>query len=299
MLPELVPYVAWLHRRFPGSATVWHYPNDLKLIHVWFDQPLALLHPSDVDAYIAHALNLGHAAITVTRRLAALASFFGFLELTLAEPPACPVSWRRHGIRRPHRLPRDVSDATVAKVFTVIHRARDRAMFALMFACGLRLGEVRGLALSGLHLDSAPGLLPRLTVIGKGNVERSVFIASFALAALADWLRQRPRADSPAVFLNRTGEAFSATSIRRLLDRYCARAGVKFTCHQLRHAFARVLAERGVPVTTIQQLLGHRRLESTQVYLHVSDPVAMSFYDAAMQQVSALIPLLGATEVPA
>lgn len=299
MLPELVPYVAWLHRRFPGSATTWHYPNDLKLIHAWFEQPLALLRPTDVDAYIAHALNLGHAAITVTRRLAALASFFGFLELTLAAPPTCPVIWRRHGIRRPHRLPRDVSDATIAKVFTVIHRARDRAMFALMFACGLRLGEVRSLALCGLHLDPPPGLLPRLTVIGKGNVERSVFIASFALAALADWLRQRPRAESPAVFLTRTGDAFSATSIRRLLDRYCARAGVKFTCHQLRHAFARVLAERGVPVTTIQQLLGHRRLESTQVYLHVSDPVAMSFYDAAMQQVSALIPLLGATEVPA
>jgi len=299
MLPELVPYVAWLHRRFPGSATTWHYPNDLKLIHAWFERPLALLRPSDVDAYIAHALNLGHAAITITRRLAALASFFGFLDLTVATPPACPVVWRRHGIRRPHRLPRDVSDATIARVFTVIHRARDRAMFALMFACGLRLGEVRSLALCGLHLDPAPGLLPRLTVIGKGNVERSVFIASFALAALADWLRLRPRADSPAVFLTRTGDAFSATSIRRLLDRYCARAGVKFTCHQLRHAFARVLAERGVPVTTIQQLLGHRRLESTQVYLHVSDPVAMSFYDAAMQQVSALIPLLGATEVPA
>lgn len=291
MLPELVPYVAWLHRRFPGSTTTWHYPNDLKLIHTWFDQPLALLRPSDVDAYIAHALELGHAAITVTRRLAALASFFGFLELTFATPPACPVIWRRHGIRRPHRLPRDVSDATIAKVFTVIHRARDRAMFALMFACGLRLGEVRGLALAGLHLDPAPGLLPRLTVIGKGNVERSVFIASFALAALADWLRLRPRAESPAVFLTRTGDAFSATSIRRLLDRYCARAGVKFTCHQLRHAFARVLAERGVPVTTIQVLLGHRHLESTQVYLHISDPVAMASYDAAMRQVAHLIPL--------
>ncbi|MEO6063439.1 MAG: tyrosine-type recombinase/integrase [Thermoflexales bacterium] len=293
MLLEFDTYTAWLHRRFPRSATTWHYPNDLKLIRAWFGRPLRALSAPDIDAYIAAVLERGHKANTITRRLAAVASFFSFLEITTPEAPVCPVVARRHRIKRPARLPRDVDNATIARLFAVVHNPRDRAMFALMFACGLRLGEVRNLTLDGLRLQPSPGALPRLTVIGKGNTERSVFIAGFALDPLCEWLRRRPAVDDLAVFLSRDNAAFSTTSIRRLLDRACARAGVMFTCHQLRHAFARVLTEQGVPVTTIQVLLGHRRIESTQVYLHVSDPVAMACYDAAMRQVAALIPLRG------
>lgn len=291
MLPEFDTYTAWLHRRFPHSATTWHYPNDLKLVRAWFARPLAALTPPNIDAYIDFALARGHKPNTVSRRLASLASFFSFLDITTPGALPSPVIWRRHQIKRPQRLPRDVDNATLARFFAVVRHPRDRAMFALMFACGLRLGEVQSLTLDGLRLDPSPGALPRLSVIGKGNVERSVFIAPFALAPLREWLRQRPCVVVPEVFLSRHNAAFSTTSIRRLLDRACARAGVRFTCHQLRHAFARVLAEQGVPVTTIQVLLGHRHLESTQVYLHISDPVAMASYDAAMRQVAHLIPL--------
>jgi site-specific recombinase XerD len=202
-------------------------------------------------------------------------------------------------MRQPSRLPRDVDDAVVGRFFGVIRRVRDRAMFALMYVCGLRLAEVRDLKLSGLHLQPLGSLLPRIVFTGKGDKERSVPVAAFALRALKAWLDLRPESCDDAVFLTRDLKRFSTTNIRRLLDRYCKRAGVKFSCHQLRHAFARLLAERGVPVTTIQQLLGHKYLETTQIYIRISDPIMMAFYDAAMAQVEAKLPFVALTGAPA
>jgi site-specific recombinase XerD len=292
MLPEHASFSAWLARRFPGSSTAWHYCNDLKHICRWFGSTLILLTVRDVDRYIDHALALGHKPGTVQRRLASLSTYFHFLDLTEDNPLRCPVIPKRHKIKQPARLPRDVDDAIVARLFAVIRRVRDRAMFALMYVCGLRLGEVRNLRLSGLHLDPVHGQLPRVTFVGKGNKERSVPVAGFALAPLRAWLQTRPHNDDDAVFLSRDGRRFSTVSIRRLLDRYCRKAGVRFTCHQLRHAFARLLAERGVPAPTIQQLLGHKYLETTQIYIHVSDPVMMAFYDAAMADVALKLPFI-------
>ncbi len=293
MLPELEPYTSWLKRRFPGSETCWHYPNDLKLIGAWLGKPVCEMRVRDVDNYIEHALRLRHKPNTIKRRLAGLTSYFEFLMLTQPDAPKCPVIERRHKMKQAERLPRDVSDAVVNQFFSVVKRERDRAMFSLMYACGLRLGEVRNLKLSGLHLQpSSQNVLPRLTFVGKGNKERSVFVANLALGPLKAWLSMRPVAADDAVFLTRASTHYSTTNIRRLLDRYCKRAGVKFTCHQLRHAFARLLAERGVPVTTIQQLLGHKHVETTQIYIKVSDPIAMAFYDTAMQQVVAKVPFL-------
>jgi site-specific recombinase XerC len=255
------------------------------------------LHLSDVDRYIQAELDEGHKPSSIKRRLAALTSYFTYLELTEADPPRCPVLPRRHSIKQAQRLPRDVDDDRVMQFFAVIHKVRDRAMFALMYVCGLRLGEVRNLNLSGLHLQPhTSGALPRITFIGKGNKERSVPIATFALVPLKAWLEMRRNAwrevDDDAVFLTRAGKRYNVVNIRRLLDRYCKRSGVKFTCHQLRHAFARLLAERGVPAPAIQQLLGHKYLETTQIYITVSDPVAMAFYDAAMNSVAEKLPLL-------
>ena len=293
MLPELEPYTAWLKRRLPGSETCWHYPNDLKLIRRWLGKSLSELSMSDVDNYIQRELDAGHKPSSIKRRLAAITSYFAYLDLTLPNPPRCPVVARRHYIKQAQRLPRDVSDDVVSRFFEVICKPRDRAMFALMYVCGLRLGEVRNLRLDGLHLTaSANNTLPRISFVGKGNKERSVPVATFALTPLMAWLSQRPGVDDDAVFLTRDNTHYSTVNIRRLLDRYCKKAGVKFSCHQLRHAFARLLAERGVPAPTIQQLLGHKYLETTQIYISVSDPVLMSFYDCAMQQVATQLPFM-------
>jgi site-specific recombinase XerD len=91
--------------------------------------------------------------------------------------------------------------------------------------------------------------------------------------------------DEPAIFVNRFGQRMNVNGIQVSLARYCHKAGVWITCHQLRHTFGRHLVEAHVPVTTIQQLLGHARIRTTEVYLHISDQQVQADYKAAMAEI--------------
>jgi site-specific recombinase XerD len=137
--------------------------------------------------------------------------------------------------------------------------------------------------MNDLYLQLASGQLPRLWLHGKGGNERVAYLSPQALAILQAWLAVRPvGGGSTAVFLNRFGRRLTVTGIQYILAGYCREAGVWVTCHQFRHTFARHLVEAGVPVTTIQRLLGHVRLRTTEVYLHISDTQTQADYQAAM-----------------
>jgi site-specific recombinase XerC len=174
----------------------------------------------------------------------------------------------------------------VARLFQAITGPRDRSMFLLMLRCGLRVGEVRNLSMNDLYLEPAFGSLPRLWLRGKGGKQRVAYLSSQPLAALQVWLAVRSQDGDEAVFLNRFGKRLTVTGIQSRLMKYCRVAGVWVTCHQLRHTFGRHLTEARVPVTTIQKLLGHSWLETTQIYLHISDSQAQDDYEAAMQMVT-------------
>jgi site-specific recombinase XerD len=294
MLPEIEAFGRWLGRKFPGSSTRTHYTSDLGLFFDWLGKPPHEVTVRDVDRFIEHGQqDLGYQPATLNRKLACLKAFYDFLAFGLDSeaPPANPVLPRRHYLRRPERLPRDVEDETLAKLFAVVTNPRDRAMFLLMLRCGLRVSEVRALSLSDLYLKPAPGLLPRLWLRGKGNKERVVYLSDQALVALQAWLAVRPTVADEAVFLNRWDTRYSTTGIRRHLGRYCERAGVWVTCHQFRHTLGRHLAERRVPPTSIQRLFGHARLKTTEGYIHISDTVVMADYTAAMRDVAQRLPL--------
>ncbi len=282
MLAEVVRFSKWLRRRSPHATTVVHYTNDLELFFAWGDKPCEAITLHDIDAYIEHAQALGHAVATINRRLAAIRAFYAFLSLESDTPPANPVLPKRHFIRQGRRLPRDVEDAVITRLFAVITVSRDRAMFLLMLRCGLRVGEVRSLTLSDLYLQPSAGQLPRLWVSGKGDTRRVVYLSAQAESALRAWLDARPVAESQAIFLNRFGRELTITGIQERLAHYCREVEVWITCHQLRHTFARHLVEAGMPITSIQKLLGHARLRTTQVYLHISDPQVQADYQAAM-----------------
>jgi site-specific recombinase XerC len=206
--------------------------------------------------------------------------------------PANPVRPRRHFIHQGKRLPRDVKDEDLARLFAVIKSTRDRAMFLLMLRCGLRVGEVRNLSVNDLYLYSVSGSLPRLWLHGKGDQERVAYLSSQAMTALEAWLEIRPNGIEPAVFVNRSGKRLTVTGIQLQLAAYCQRASVSagsaslwITCHQLRHTFGRHLVEARVPVTTIQKLMGHARIRTTEIYLHISDQQVQADYEAAMEQI--------------
>lgn len=160
-----------------------------------------------------------------------------------------------------------------------------------MLRCGFRVGEVRNLSLSDLYLEPSFGSLPRLWLHGKGNKQKVVYLSSQALAALQNWLLQRPVTGDEAVFINRFGRKLTVTGIQDRLAGYCRKAGIWITCHQFRHTFGRHLTEARTPVTSIQKLLGHSWLKSTEVYLHISDPQVQEDYQSAMQEVLSRLPL--------
>jgi site-specific recombinase XerC len=286
MFPEIEKFKKYLCRQSSHTSTHRHYASDLRLLFAWVDKPLAAITISDVDAYIAHCQEQGHAIATINRRLTALRSFYQFLENEIESPPVNPVIPRRHFIRQSYRLPRDVTDATLDRLFAVITTPRDKAIFLLMLRCGLRVGEIRCLSLADLDLQPPPGQLPRLWIYGKGGKQRVVYLSPQALAVLNEWLAIRPTSPDLAIFLNRFGHRLSVTGIQKRLAKYCRQAGIWFTCHQLRHTFGRHLTEAQVPVTTTQRLLGHAQLRTTQIYTHLSNRQAQAEFDAAMVQIT-------------
>lgn len=293
MLPEIDRFNKWLRRKGPHTSTAVHYTSDVRLFFAWIDKTPNAITLLDVDAFIEHSQRAGHRVATINRRLASLRSFYHFLDMERDDAPRNPVLPKRHFIRQGRRLPRDVQDADVEKLFAVIASPRDRAMFLLMLRCGLRVGEARNLSLNDLYLQPTSSSLPRLWLHGKNGAQRVVYLSAQPLAALKKWLTVRPHVEDQAVFLNRFGGRLTVTGIQDRLARYCRQADAWITCHQLRHTFGRHLSEARVPVTSIQRLLGHARLRTTEVYLHISDRQVQADYEAAMAQVAQRLSLEG------
>ena len=286
MLSEIERFKRWLRRKAPYASTPTHYGNDLELFIIWLWKQPADVTVRDVDAFIEYSLKEGHALTTINRRLAAIRSFYHFLALEYDDAPRNPVIPKRHFIRLGQRLPRDIQDDDIERLFSVIDHPRDRAMFMLMLRCGLRVGEIHCLSLNDLYLYSILDGLPRLWVHGKGARERVVYLSEQAQIALERWLEVRPVVEDQAVFLNRFGRRITINGIQERMAHYCREAGLWITCHQLRHTFGRHMTEARVPVTSIQRLLGHARLRTTEIYLHISDKQVQADYENAMIEIS-------------
>jgi site-specific recombinase XerD len=281
MLSEIEAFVNWVRRRNATARTWRDYSYDLKqFAAVVSDCPPHEVTFREIDRFVSSQVARGFKPATVNRRLAAILAFFTYLS---DEDPTlvCPVLPHRHSLREPQRLPRPVQEDALARFFAVITDLRDRAMFVLMLRCGLRISEVAHLLLSDLFLDEPS---PRLVVRGKGSRERAVYLSSQAERALRNYLKIRPATTSDFVFLSYLGDGMSTTAIHKRLMRYREQAEVYLTAHRLRHSFANDLLSAGAPVTTIQQLLGHRWLETTQIYVQANDQQVQADYYAACQK---------------
>jgi site-specific recombinase XerD len=281
MLVEIESFVNWVRRRNPTARTWRDYGYDLtQFVAVVGDRPPAALTFHDVDRFVSQQAAQGYQPATINRRLAAITALYTFLA---DEDPTlvCPVLPHRHQLRQRQSLPRPVAEADLQRFFAVIHDARDQAMFLLMLRCGLRIAEVAQMQLSDLYLDEAP---PRLLVRGKGGKERAVYLSPQVERALRYYLAVRPAVACDAVFLSYQHAGLSTTAIHKRLMRYRAAAGVQLTAHRLRHTFANDLVRADVPVTSIQKLLGHAWLDSTQTYVAANDrQVQADFYAASAQ----------------
>ena len=283
MLKEIERFVNWVRRRNPPARTWRDYHYDLQqFVAVVGERAVEEVTIADVDAFVTRQGERGFKATTINRRLAAVMSLYTFLSdenLQLV----CPVIPGRHKLRQPRHLPRPVQRGVLEKFFAVIKDKRDRAMFTLMLRCGLRISEVAHLRLSDLYLNEG---LPRLVVWGKGSRERVVYLSPQAEGVLRGWLQVRPEVSSNVVFLSYLEAGLSTTAIHKRLMRYRQEAAVHLTAHQLRHTFANDLLEADVSVTSIQQLLGHAWLETTQTYVQANDKQVQADYQAACEKLA-------------
>ena len=235
-----------------------------------------------IDAFVVAQSNQHLKPKTINRRLAALASFFQFL-ISEAEDDLWrnPVMWKRHRIQPGHHLPRDVADVLLDNLFSVIQDTRDLAMFTLMVNAGLRVGEVVALNCDDLETPE-PDRLTRLRVCGKGDKERVVWLTLQTWLQLQTWLNVRPPSESAALFLNQHQQRLSVAGVQYRLKTYCQPLGLTVTCHQLRHTFARRLAEQNMPIDSLAKLMGHHDLQTTQLYIDGADPLVRGDFLAAI-----------------
>ena len=225
-------------------------------------------------AYLGWLHEQNYAKSTIARRVAAVRSWCRFLcrQGVLTSNPALGLRGPRQDKKLPHFLTReDLLRLLEAPPADTPLGLRDRALLESLYSAGLRVSELTGLDLVDVDLDA--GLA---TVRGKGRRERLALLGPPAVEAVRAWLppRQallRPRARD-ALFLNKNGTRLSSRSVGRLLEKYLAQAGLdpRTSPHTLRHSFATHLLDAGADIRSVQELLGHRNLATTQVYTHVT-----------------------------
>jgi integrase/recombinase XerD len=254
------------------------YASDLRTFGAWAERtahdPLAPTH-RDVRAYLSEQQRAGYARATLARRLSSLRSFYAceVEEGRLGENPAAVLSSPRAATR----LPRTASTAVLEELLDAPSPdtplgLRDRAILELLYATGIRVSELTGLDLG--DVDLAEG---SVRVMGKGARERIVPVHRPAVLRMRRYLEEgRPALDKGtephALILSRNGTRLSPSGVRRLVDKHLAAtaAGASVTPHTLRHTFATHLLEAGADLRTVQELLGHIALSTTQIYTHVS-----------------------------
>jgi len=264
--------------RGASPNTVRAYTADLARYLEWAQRagvdPIRLSH-RQMRVYLAELERAGYARRTVARRLSAVRSMFAFL---VAEglAPSDPSSVLA-APKVPSRLPKLVPTESIAPILespdpSTATGVRDRAVLELLYATGARVSEVADLRLR--DLDLAQG---QLTVTGKGAKQRIVPLHRTAIAAMNTYLIQGRTAldkhrGGESVFLSARGLPLSADAIRRIFKRAVSAAGAakSLSPHAMRHTFATHLLEAGADLRTVQELLGHVALSTTQIYTHLS-----------------------------
>ena len=279
--------------RNASPLTLKSYEEDLIALVLYLeeveDRPVKIVEVTTLSLrrFIAQLQEAGYAKSTISRKLACLRSFFrfavreGWIEANIAKPLRNPRAGRK--------LPHFLSAEEIAKLLeippsTTSSGLRDRAILETMYSSGLRVSELVGIGLE--DIDFPAGLI---RVRGKGRKERLSPLGSYAQKALKKWIAKRKpdlkagKDHTSAVFLNRFGRRLTSRSVGRMLEKYLKQCGLdqRTSPHTLRHSFATHLLDRGADIRSVQELLGHKSLITTQIYTHVSTTRLREVYETA------------------
>lgn len=204
------------------------------------------------------------------RKLSAIKSFYKYLTVRtkqLQENPVADLEYPKLRKSLPRYLTMEQS-AALLKAVSGPNAKRDKAILLLFLNCGIRRSELVGLNITDVYED-------RIRVVGKGNKERVVYFGSSCRKALDEYLPERRKKvipDNRALFISRDNNRISVTAVHRLVKKYLTAAGLdasQFSAHKLRHTAATMMLSGGVDVKTVQEVLGHENLNTTQIYTHI------------------------------
>lgn len=280
--------------RNASELTIKSYREDLFGFVEWLEATTGKvphpgsLSPQDLRSFQAALQQAGYARSSISRKLAALRSFYKFAmrEGIANSNPAKPL----RNPRRQRTLPHVLTDDEVGRLLLAppadrVDGLRDRAILETIYSAGLRVSELVGV--QDGDIDEREQIV---RVRGKGRKERICPLGSFALKAIDQYARRRqrsPKAEAlgrqAPVFVNRFGNALTTRSIGRMLEKHLAAAELdaRTSPHTLRHSFATHLLDRGADIRSVQELLGHKSLATTQIYTHVSAASLRQVYEKA------------------
>ena len=273
--PELEGFLALSAARL-APRTVEAYRRDLQALADWLGRSPASVQTEELERYLAELRAAGLSAATIARRVASLRSLFRHLVLIGAVDanPAAELDLPRRSRRLPRALsPSEAERLIDAAAGTTPRSLRDRALVELLYGAGLRVSEAVGLDKTGVDLDQR-----LVRTVGKGGKERVVPVGRQAVEALRRYLaRGRPYLDRrhrPELFLNAQGGPLTRAGAFLILRKLAEKAGLDPTRvhpHLLRHSFATHLLEGGADLRSVQEMLGHADLATTELYTHVTD----------------------------
>jgi integrase/recombinase XerD len=273
--PDVERYLLTLQAR-RSPRTVDAYRRDLAALHAFLEKDVADVTSGELESWVASMRAEGLAASTIARRVSAVRAFFRHLVLigTRDENPAASVQLPRRGRTLPRALsPAETERLIDAAAGSTPRALRDRALVELLYGAGLRVSEAVGLEKNGVALEDRV-----VRVLGKGGKERLVPLGRPAAEAVRRYLALgRPHLDRryrPELFLNARGGALTRAGAFLILRKLADRAGLepgRVHPHLLRHSFATHLLEGGADLRSVQEMLGHADLGTTERYTHVSD----------------------------
>ncbi len=278
---EMVRYRRALKRKNYSAHTLKSYMNILD--HFIGQMPLSLAEVTskEVGLYVDHLLKKRRTPKTITCHLQTIRLFFDYL-IEEGIPMINPVI--RISIRLPKPLPRHLKDDQVTRLLAVITDVRDRAMFMLMLRCGLRVQEVADLTVDAVDYQRKQIFVS----MGKGRKDRVVYVSEDARSALLAYLSKRSVKGKRLFLVQKgpmRGQPLSVRGIQKRMEYYARKSKLNVSCHRLRHTMATQLLNADADLATIQDLLGHDQITTTQRYCWVANLKVQRDYYKAMEVV--------------
>ena len=267
--------------------TTKNYLIDLKeFISVVSQKKIEDITHLDIRAFLAYLKGKNYSKSSISRKLACVRSFFKYLarENFLKSNPTADIATPKRDKRLPKFLdPNEVTNLLDAPSKDTWEEKRDKAIMEILYSSGLRVSELVGLNHEDVDFFSA-----LLRVRGKGKKERIVPAGQLAVKALQNYLEKKAPKDNEqslkkALFMNRSGGRLTDRSVRRMILKYTRRIALnkEVSPHMLRHSFATHMLDRGADLRSVQELLGHENLSTTQIYTHVTTKRLKEAYNSA------------------